>query len=85
MTSKDLPFEDAIKELEKLVEAMESGDLSLDESLQSFQRGIRLTRHCQSILEQAQQTVEVLMNPEDDTSAAPLDPDQDQDASAQSS
>lgn len=55
-------FEQALAELEELVVKLESGDLSLDQSLTHFKRGVELTRHCQSILDEAQQTVEVLNN-----------------------
>ena len=72
-TEKLPDFEEALKELEALVEQLESGDLNLDQSLKQFQRGIELTRHCQGVLEQAQQTVEQLIDPEDEGSAAPLD------------
>ena len=72
---KDLPdFEKALEELESLVEQLESGDLSLDQSLQQFKRGVELTRHCQGVLEQAQQTVEQLIDPADASSAAPFEP-----------
>ncbi len=60
-------FEQALAELENLVAKLESGDLSLDQSLTHFKRGVELTRHCQSILDEAQQTVEVLSQ---DTSAS---------------
>jgi len=53
-------FEQALTELETLVAQLESGDLSLDQSLTHFKRGVELTRHCQSILDDAQQTVEIL-------------------------
>lgn len=53
-------FEQALTELEALVAQLESGDLSLDQSLAHFKRGVELTRHCQSILDEAQQTVEIL-------------------------
>ena len=53
-------FEKALAELEELVSSLESGDLSIDQSLTHFKRGVELTRHCQSILDEAQQTVEVL-------------------------
>ena len=66
-------FEKALAELETLVEQLESGDLSLDQSLQQFKRGVELTRHCQSVLEQAQQTVEQLLDPADASSAVPFD------------
>jgi exodeoxyribonuclease VII small subunit len=64
-------FEQALSELEALVAQLEAGDLSLDQSLTHFKRGVELTRHCQSILDEAQQTVEtlsqdVVTNPADD-------------------
>jgi len=63
-------FELALAELEELVAKLESGDLSLDQSLTHFKRGVELTRHCQSILDEAQQTVEVLNH---DSSVSNLD------------
>ncbi len=66
-------FEKALSDLETLVEQLESGDLSLDESLKQFKRGVELTRHCQSILEQAQQTVEQLIVANDESSAVPFE------------
>jgi len=53
-------FESALSELEGLVSKLESGDLSLDQSLACFKRGVELTRHCQSVLDEAQKTVELL-------------------------
>ena len=54
-------FEKAIVELETLVEKMEQGDLSLEESLAQFERGIALTRSCQNALADAEQKVQVLL------------------------
>ena len=68
-------FEKSVEELELLVEQLESGDLSLDESLKQFKRGVELTRHCQGVLEQAQQTVEKLMDNTDESSAVPFETD----------
>ena len=68
-------FEKTLDELEKLVTNLEEGDLSLDESLSGFKHGIELTRQCQSVLDNAQQTVEQLINPEDEDSLTPFDPD----------
>ena len=48
-------------ELETLVERLEAGDLPLEESLQAFERGIALTRSCQSALKDAEQKVEILL------------------------
>lgn len=68
-------FEQALEELESLVEQLETGELSLDQSLERFKRGVELTRHCQSVLDQAQQTVQQLVDPEDETSAVPFESD----------
>jgi len=54
-------FEKALTELEQIVERMEQGELSLDESLKQFERGIALTRSCQTALQQAEQKVEILL------------------------
>lgn len=59
-------FEDALTELESLVEAMEKGDLSLEESLASFEQGVLLTRQCQKALDDAEQKVRILMGESDD-------------------
>ena len=56
-------FESSLDELEKLVARMEQGELSLDDSLKSFERGISLYRNCQSALEQAQLRVKLLYDP----------------------
>jgi exodeoxyribonuclease VII small subunit len=66
-------FEESLQELESLVEQLESGELSLDDSLKQFRRGVELTRHCQSVLEKAQQTVEKLMDIDDESSAVPFE------------
>lgn len=54
-------FEQALGELEQLVERMERGDLSLEQSLKDFERGIALTRTCQKALEEAEQKVRILV------------------------
>jgi exodeoxyribonuclease VII small subunit len=72
--NKELPdFEKSLAELESLVEQLESGELSLDESLRQFKRGVELTRHCQGVLNTAQQTVEKLLDIEDEATAVPFD------------
>lgn len=70
-------FESALAELEKLVEKMESGDQSLEETLESFQKGIELTRSCQEGLKAAEQKVEQLIKKNGKLVAEPLEPDQD--------
>ena len=59
-STKAPSFEEALNELEALVGRMESGELSLEESLASFERGIALTRHCQQALQNAEQKVQIL-------------------------
>ena len=59
--SKPPEFEQALAELEALVERLERGDLPLDEALKTFERGVELTRNCQDSLKAAQQRVEILL------------------------
>ena len=63
MSKKPAPvnFEQSLSQLEALVAHMESGELPLEEALQSFERGIQLTRECQSALQAAQHKVQILM------------------------
>lgn len=74
-TSQIAGFEASLNELEQLVTRMEGGDLSLDESLKSFERGIALFRNCQGSLEQAQLRVRQLLDPENPESAQPFEHD----------
>lgn len=77
MAKKKSPiaFEEALKELEALVEKMEHGDLSLEESLQHFERGVALTRHCQQALQEAEQKVEILLEKGEQTEIKPFTDD----------
>ena len=54
-------FEESLAELEQLVEQLEQGDLSLEDSLKSFERGVNLTRTCQKALQEAEQKVQILL------------------------
>jgi len=65
-------FETALTTLEEIVQQMEQGELSLDESLQHFEQGVQLTRYCQTILQDAEQRINVLMA--DGTEAAYASP-----------
>lgn len=58
----DIPdrFEEAIAQLESIVSSMESGQLSLQESMTAYERGVALARACQAQLQQAEQQVKVL-------------------------
>ncbi|MDG2420384.1 MAG: exodeoxyribonuclease VII small subunit [Gammaproteobacteria bacterium] len=56
----DFNFERALENLEEIVSSMEKGDLTLEDSLKAFERGIKLTRECQAALKDAEQKVRVL-------------------------
>ncbi len=62
MPKKSAPkdFKSGIEELQTLVDSMEKGDLTLEQSLEHFERGIKLTKECQNILQNAEQKVKIL-------------------------
>lgn len=68
-------FETSLDELEALVERLESGELSLEESLTLFERGIALTRDCQQALQVAEQKVEILTAKDPKAAAEPFEND----------
>lgn len=72
---QDLSFEDALNELESLVEQMERGELSLEDSLASFERGVALTRRCEAALKAAEQKVEILSHKTMEGEPEPFDVD----------
>jgi exodeoxyribonuclease VII small subunit len=74
-TPPAVDFEHSLDELEQLVGRMEGGELSLEESLASFERGIGLFRHCQQSLQQAELRVRVLLDPDVPESAEPFEPE----------
>lgn len=57
-----MDFEKQIAELENIVRALESGSISLDESLALFEKGIKLTKSCQKMLDEAEKKVSVLVS-----------------------
>jgi exodeoxyribonuclease VII small subunit len=70
-------FEASLKELETLVETMEKGDLSLEDSLSHFERGVQLSRTCQQALKDAEQKVDILMKKSGQDELAPFDSEDD--------
>tara|TARA_Y100001933_G_scaffold94577_1_gene95528 strand:- start:893 stop:1153 length:261 start_codon:yes stop_codon:yes gene_type:complete len=52
-----LAYEDAVSELEAIVEEIESGDIGLEQSIRRYERGAALLRHCRAILDQAEQRI----------------------------
>ena len=71
---KAVDFEKQLSNLEALVESLESGDLSLEDSLKSFEQGIKVARECQTALKQAEQKVELLMREGDELVSQPFEP-----------
>lgn len=57
----ELKFEEALKKLEKIVQDLENGDLSLDEALKKYQEGIELSRICNLRLDNAKKKIDILM------------------------
>ena len=76
-SQKQPEFETALAELEALVETMEQGDLSLDESLKQFERGVQLTRSCQQALKDAEQKVQILLEKSGQETLQPFVDDND--------
>ena len=76
MVEKDqsINFEKTLAELENLVEKMEAGELSLEESLQHFERGIALTGACREALAKAEQKIQILLEKEGKAALEPFNP-----------
>ncbi|MDX1799960.1 MAG: exodeoxyribonuclease VII small subunit [Marinobacter sp.] len=80
-TTSIADFEKSLNELEGLVRDLEQGELSLEQSLTAFERGVKLTRECQQALKSAEQRVEQLIQQEDGSLAArPFNPEEADDA-----
>jgi exodeoxyribonuclease VII small subunit len=71
--ARTVDFEQALGELEAVVERLEHGELPLEEALKQFERGIELARNCQSSLKQAEQKVEILLRKSPDATPEPFD------------
>jgi exodeoxyribonuclease VII small subunit len=69
-------FERALSDLEATVDQLEHGDLSLEEALQQFERGVALARDCQAALKQAEQKVEILLQKSATAAPEPFEPDE---------
>ena len=75
--NKEFNFEKSLDELEKLVVLMEEGELTLEDSLKHFERGIELTRSCHLALTNAEQRVQILVkNQENKEELMPFEPDE---------
>ena len=76
-TTKAIDFEQQLESLEALVASLESGDLSLEDSLKSFEQGIKVARECQQALKNAEQKVELLTRQGDELVSAHYSPKDD--------
>ena len=75
---KDKSFEEALRELEEIVNRLEQGDLPLEEALQFFEDGVKLSRYCHTKLDEAQKRVEILLKDESGkVTAQPFEPAED--------
>lgn len=72
-TPPAIDFEKSLAELESLVEQMEQGELSLEDSLKCFERGVRLAQTCQQALQAAEQKVEKLIEKNGQMTIVPMD------------
>ena len=60
MSKKDMTFEDAIRELEKIATSLENEKIDLDESLKLYEEGVKLVRYCNKLIESAERKIKVL-------------------------
>lgn len=75
MAEQSVDFEKSLSELESLVEKLENSEFTLEQSLQAFEQGVKLTRQCQQALSNAEQKVQVLMEENGQTQAVPFQGD----------
>jgi exodeoxyribonuclease VII small subunit len=71
-------LEKSLEELESLVNRLENEELPLAEALKEFERGVKLTRECQTTLKEAEQTVEILLKKTTDGDPEPFEPSDDE-------
>jgi exodeoxyribonuclease VII small subunit len=72
-SKKTFQFEESLSKLERLVEQMEDGEFSLEQSLKAFEEGIKLTRECQQALKKAEQKVQILIQKNGELESEPFD------------
>jgi len=72
----EINFETSLRELETLVKKMEEGNLSLEDSLKYFERGVTLTRQCQQALADAEQKVKILLEKEGKSGLQDFNPEE---------
>ena len=67
MENKELTFEEAIEDLEKIVTELENGNLPLDKSVENFKKGMELSNYCSKLLDEAEKTISILIEQRDGT------------------
>jgi exodeoxyribonuclease VII small subunit len=72
--SRQLKFEDALRRLEEIVDAMDAGDIDLDKALSLFEEGVKLTRLCSARLDDAKKKVEILIKKGDGLAPEAFEP-----------
>ncbi|HHJ40351.1 MAG: exodeoxyribonuclease VII small subunit [Methylothermaceae bacteria B42] len=75
MAKRKVSFETQLKELEKIVTRLEQGDVSLEESLKLFEKGVQLASACQNALQEAEQKVQILTQANGDSQLKPFHSD----------
>ncbi|KJZ13237.1 MAG: exodeoxyribonuclease VII small subunit [Marinomonas sp.] len=71
-------FEDNLVELDSIVSQLESNQLSLEDALKAFEKGVKLSKDCQTVLTQAEQKVQILLEQQGNESLEPFDPESNQ-------
>lgn len=71
-------FEENLSELETIVAQVESNQLSLEDALKAFEKGVKLSQDCQSVLTQAEQKVQILLEKHDGERLETFDPESEQ-------
>ena len=70
-----IDFEQSLQSLEQLVDSMESGEMTLEKSLEAFEQGIKLTKECQLALREAEQKVAILISQNGEETVLPFEED----------
>lgn len=68
-------FEENLNELDTIVTQLESNQLPLEEALKAFEKGVKISQDCQSVLTQAEQKVQILLDKQDGEHLEPFDPE----------
>lgn len=71
-------FEDNLVELDNIVNQLESNQLSLEDALKAFEKGVKLSKDCQTVLTQAEQKVQILLEQQGNESLETFDPEANQ-------